>query len=243
MVVRFKGKAAIGDGLTPQTVLWRYLDTAKFLDFITNNTTYLCRADKFQDEFEGSFTQSIRHAIEKSYSDNKIDFTYHEFKEKLRKGVYVNCWHKSPNDSMAMWRLYGQSNCAVAITTTVEKLKESLDASKLDAFLSIKRVEYVKHWRDPSLKINPYSNVFAYKVVAYDYEKEVRVIADKFDGNFNVPEAPDGLIAKTPANNLLRSIVVSPEAPEWYVHLINKTVEKYEIKAPVRRSKLATGPI
>ncbi|WP_444984597.1 hypothetical protein [Halomonas mongoliensis] len=238
-----KGRTVIDSGLNEETILWRYLDTAKFLDLLTNQNLYLCRADRFSDKHEGSFTQSIRHAIEKSYEDSEIDFSYNDFKDKLRRGVYVNCWHKSRNDSMAMWKLYGQSNCAVAVTTTVGKLKKALDSEKLNAFLSIKKVDYVKHWRDPSLKIKPYSNVFAYKVVAYEYEKEVRVIADKFDDNFDNAEPSSGLLVKTPINEVLRSIVISPEAPQWYVQLIEDTVTKYGIRIPVRRSKLAFEPI
>lgn len=236
-----KTKAKIDSALGGNNVLWRYLDTAKFLDYATSQKLYLCRADKFEDQFEGSFTQSIRHAIEKSYQDNDVGSTYEEFKERLRKSVYVNCWHKSPNDSMAMWKLYGASNFAVAVTTTVQQLEKVVNNAKIDGFVTIKKVEYVKHWRDPGLRIKPYSNVFAYKVTAYDYEKEVRIIVDRF-GEDHVNEN-SGIIISAPAKDLIRSIVVSPEAPDWYKAMIEKVSKDYGIYAPVRRSKLATGPV
>lgn len=240
-MIRIIGKTSVDKSLGSKNVLWRYLDTAKFLDYATGQKLYLCRADKFGDQFEGSFTQSIRHAIEKSYSDNKIDSTYEDFKESLRKSVYVNCWHKSPNDSMAMWKLYGSSNFAVAVTTTVQKLEKVLNDAHIDGYVALKKVEYVKHWRDPSLKIKPYSNVFAYKVTAYDYEKEVRIIVDRFaEGHVN---DESGLLICAPAKDLVRSIVVSPEAPDWYRKMIEKVANDYGISAPVRRSKLATAPI
>jgi hypothetical protein len=202
---------------------------------------YLCRADKFEDQFEGSFTQSIRHAIEKSYADNKIDATYDVFKDNLRKSIYVNCWHKSPNDSMAMWKLYGASNFAVAVTTTVQKLEKVVNAANIDGYITMKKVQYVKHWNDPNLRINPYSNVFAYKITAYDYEKEVRIIVDRFGENHINDKS--GLIISAPAKDLVRSIVVSPEAPDWYRKMIERISNDYGLSAPVRRSKLAIGPL
>ncbi|NVJ10994.1 hypothetical protein HUW63_38115, partial [Myxococcus sp. AM001] len=217
------------------------LDTAKFLDYATSQKLFLCRADKFEDQFEGSFTQSIRHAIEKSYHDNQIAYTYEQFKERLRQSIYVNCWHKSPNDSMAMWKLYGASNFAVAVTTTVQQLETVVNNAGIDGYITIKKVKYVKHWKDPSLSIKPYSNVFAYKVTAYDYEKEVRVIVDRFDDKFS--NNSSGIIMPAPAKDLIRSIVVSPEAPDWYKSMIEKVAQDYGITAPVRRSKLATDPI
>lgn len=48
----------------------------------------MCRGDLFQDKFEGSFTPSLRTAIEESYGNNKIDFTYADFKKNLRECVY-----------------------------------------------------------------------------------------------------------------------------------------------------------
>jgi hypothetical protein len=236
-----KGTVNVDNSLGQNNVLWRYLDTARFLDYAVSQRLYLCRADKFEDQFEGSFTQSIRHAIEKSYADNQIDSTYQDFKEKLRKSVYINCWHKSPNDSMAMWKLYGTSNFAVAITTTVQQLETVVNAAKIDGYVALKKVKYVRHWRDPSLKINPYADVFSYKVTAYDYEKEVRVIVDRFGENHINDKS--GILIDAPSKDLVRSVVVSPEAPDWYRAMIEKVTKDYGIDAPVRRSRLASGPI
>ncbi len=224
-------------------VLWRYLDAAKFFDFIHQKTLFFCRGDQFEDKFEGAFTESLKHAIEKSYDDNKIDFTYDEFRKRLREHVFVNCWHKSIDDSMAMWSIYGRSSCSVAITTTVEQLKNALLEQQLPYDISIERVEYVKHWRDPTLDIAPYSRVFAYKTKAYDFEKEVRVLIDRFAGEFEAEMPESGMAVKVSHATLLRSIVVAPEAPVWFETLVREASAHYGILAPVRRSKLATDPV
>lgn len=45
------------------------------------------------------------------------------------------------------------------------------------------------------------------------------------------------------ATRLLRSIVIAPDAPPWFEKLVRQSALRYGIKAPVRRSKLATDPI
>lgn len=237
------GAAHVGVRLGTADVLWRYLDTAKFIDFLHNQSLFFCRGDQFEDKFEGSFTQSIRHAIEQSYAVNNIPFTYEQFRDRMRERVFVNCWHRSRDDSIAMWNLYGQSPCAVAITTTLARLKKSIEEQQHSYPFFIERVEYVKHWRDPELNINPYSRVFAYKVKAYEYEKEVRVILDRSINEFDADVPETGMTVSVNPSTLLRSIVVAPEAPAWFESLVRQLVTKYGLTAPVHRSKLVTEPI
>ena len=224
-------------------VLWRYLDAAKFLDLLHSQSLFFTRGDQFEDKFEGAFTKSIKQAIEQSYRTNKIDFFYDEFKKRLRERVFLNCWHANADDSMAMWSIYGRSAIAVAITTTVARLRDTIEELHLPYHVSIARVQYVKHWRDPKLRINPYSNVFAYKVKAYDFEKEVRVIVDRFHDEFDATIPEWGMPIKVSLRKLLGSIVVAPEAPPWFLELVRGVSQKYEVEAPVRRSKLASAPL
>jgi hypothetical protein len=243
VVIHVPGKPRICPDLKDQDVLWRYLDAAKFLDFVHNQTLFFSRGDQFEDKFEGAFTDSLKHAIERSYQENNIEFTYEEFRRRLRERVFVNCWHKSMDDSMAMWSIYGRSSCSVALTTTVGRLKRSLETEKIPYDIAIERVEYVKHWRDPALDIDPYSWVFAYKTKAYDFEKEVRILIDRFHGEFEAEIAETGMPIKVSAQALLRSIVVAPEAPPWFEKLVREVAAHFGIDAPVRRSFLAKEPV
>lgn len=242
-VLLVPGKARLGARLADADVLWRYLDAAKFLDYLHNQTLFFCRGDQFEDKFEGSFTQSLRHAIEQSYQVNNIPFTYDEFRERMRQRVFVNCWHRSRDDSMAMWNLYGRSSCSVAITTTVGKLRRALEEQHHPYYFFVERVEYVKHWRDPKLNIDPYSRVFAYKVKAYDYEKEVRVLLDRSIDEFDAEIPETGIPAKANHKTLLRSIVLPPEVQPWFESLVRQLTARYQIAAPVHRSKLASDPL
>ncbi len=229
--------------LSRSLILWRYLDLAKFMDLLENSSLYLTRADKFEDKFEGSFTKSIKKLIEMSYQENNIDFTYEQFKSGLRKGVFVNCWHQGTKESMAMWRLYGKSSNAVAITTTVGKLANELQVHNRNNNISIKKVEYIDHFDDPKIDVSKYTNIFAYKNDAYSFENEVRIIADHYPNPAVMGVDSSGYSLEVKLSNLLRSIVVSPESPEWFFNLINQICTKYKCSNFVQRSKLANGPI
>lgn len=109
--------------------------------------------------------------------------------------------------------------------------------------MSLCKVEYIKHWRDPTINIIPYSNIFRYKVVAYGFEREIRIIHDKFEHNFEKSEKESGVFLNVNLNRFLRSIVVSPSAQPWFIELIRDVTKKYGIKTPVNLSKLAIDPI
>jgi hypothetical protein len=243
IIVRKPGSVAVSDKLKEADVLWRYVDTARFVDFLETRALFFCRGDQFEDRFEGAFTHSQRDAIRSAYALNKISYTYEEFKKELRQRVFLNCWHNSRDDSMAMWKIYGKSPCAVALTTTVGRLKEALESQGLSFQLGIERVEYVKHWRDPKLDINPYSRVFTYKTTAYSFEKEVRVILDRSIGDFAEPVSETGIAVPVSIPKLLRSLVISPEAPNWFRRLVDLMASRYGIEADVRQSKLSSEPI
>jgi hypothetical protein len=243
IIIHIPGKPRVSETLAEDDVLWRYLDAARFWDFLEHNTLFFCRGDQFEDKYEGAFTTSLKSAIEAAYVSAKIDYTYAEFKQSLRQRVFVNCWHRNRDDSMAMWRLYGRSPCAVAITTSVGRLKASLEAANLPFDLAIEKVEYVKHWRDPKLDIAPYSRVFAYKTKAYEYEKEVRVIVDRSLAGFEQPLPETGLSVAVSPSLLLRSVVISPESPRWFRTLVLDAANRYDLKAEVRDSKLSFEPI
>jgi hypothetical protein len=237
------GIPSVGADLSENDVLWRYLDTAKFFEFIYGDNLYFARGDQFKDKFEGTFTRSIKTAIENSYKQNQIDCTYRKFKKKLRGKVFLSCWHASRDDSMAMWNIYGQSDTAVALTTTVGQLRQAVENAALPYHIYIKKVVYIKPWNDPSIVVNPYSNVFSYKVKAYDYEKEVRVIVDRFENsNFEEDLTEKGILIPVNKNNLLRTIVIGPTAPTWFLGLVRKAVKERGINTDVHRSKLWFKP-
>lgn len=230
-------------GLHKSIVLWRYMDLAKFIYLRESKSLRLSRTDKFSDKFEGSFTPSLKLLIQKAYDDNKINMTYAEFKDKLRERVYINCWCNSKSDSMAMWQLYGQSNHAVAVTTTVSRIRNAIVGSSYPLNTYIKKVNYIDHRDDPDIEIEPYSNIFSYKQNAYDYEKEVRVLLDIFHKTFNEPKMSESISMPLQLENFLSGVVIAPHAPEWFSILVKNIMNKYKLDVPIKPSKLSFDPV
>jgi len=85
------------------------------------------------------------------------------------------------------------------------------------------------------MDINPFSKIFSYKHIAYEYEKEVRAIIDRFDDDID-DEMESGIYVKISPNQLLRSIVISPESPVWFKQMMREIVKKYNCGVKPRRS-------
>lgn len=238
------GSPRLDSQLSDDQVLWRYSDLPSFLSLLSSRAIYFRRGDCFSDKHEGAFTRSIKERIEKEIANHSLSTTYSQFKEKLRQRVFISCWHASIDDSMAMWALYGKGPLSIAATTTVGQLVSELKAAKLKYPLAVEKVKYIKHWRNPRISISPYSNVFKYKVKAYAFEKEVRVIIDKMEENWDGVVTEEGMPVSVRPERLLRSVVVSPEAPEWFDSLVRETITKFDLPTElVHRSKLSFSPL
>ncbi len=224
-------------------ILRRYLDLPRFINFLKTSSLYLCRSDLFPDKFEGSFTPAIREAISAAYKKNRIEYGYEEFKKELREGVFLNCWSLGIDDNMALWQLYGKTDDCVAITTTVSKLATAIKRFTGSGYLSIRKVDYIRHWKDPAIVVNPYSSVFRYKVVGYKFENEVRVILDRFEATFESPDKEDGVSIHVDLSIFLRSIVVSPECSHWFREVVKDIASKYGVSCPIRVSSMSRKPI
>ena len=235
--------AIVGPGLTPSNIVWRYMDFAKFVDFLETRSLRLTQADKFPDKFEGSFTLSIKKEIEKAYTENKIKFTYSEFKNKLRERVYISCWRNSTTDSMAMWQLYGQADCALAITTTISRIDQAVLANEYLYKTYIRKVKYVDYSDNPEIQISPYSNIFSYKHNAYEYEKEVRIILDRYHEDFSKESMCDSVLLNIDVGKFLTGVIISPQAPDWFDSLVRKIMYRYDFDVEVKKSKLSSDPI
>lgn len=113
----------------------------------------------------------------------------------------------------------------------------------------------ISHMKFPLRKLNtsitgtiqcwtaPYSKPFAYKTKAYEFEKEVRVLIDRFHGEFDNPFMDNGMALKVDPKKLLCAIVIAPEAPLSFETTVRAESERYGIIAPIHRSSLANEPV
>jgi hypothetical protein len=61
----------------------------------------------------------------------------------IAKATTVNCWHANEGESEAMWRLYAENGKAVAVETTLDALKVSIQERGSPSIVHIYPVKYL----------------------------------------------------------------------------------------------------
>src|SRR6478735_3171497 len=89
-------------------LLWRYQDLARYIDLLLKKQLFFCRADRFEDPFEGEYTpeakeEMIKEQVEELADDQANEQVVQKAKEQVEKiteeriarrtYVTINSWH------------------------------------------------------------------------------------------------------------------------------------------------------
>lgn len=246
------------------TVIWRYMEFAKFVDVLSRQSLFFCRADLFSDTWEGSSPKSvltdrdnvIQEALglpgglyslpvserERAQTEAAAVETYlggallPKLFQELRSAWCVNCWTMSDIESAALWRLYVPSGIGVAIRSTVGKLRSSLrDAGQP---LAICAVKYINYETDEPPD-NPIGMVMC-KRRQFAYEQEIRVVARQAWQPAQQRQA--GLYVPVRLETLVEHVVTAPEATPWFGEVVAATLKRWERTMRVASSSLRQEP-
>lgn len=234
----------IDDDLEESQKLWRYMDLSKFVSMLEKSALWLARADTFRDQHEGRFPDEMRRTIEQAYEsfgdDDKSPVKdADDFQDYLLKNTFISCWHKNFDENMVMWEIYGRDNNALAIQTTVENLKKSIDASSLTGHsLLLKNVIYQR--ADEITGVLPYEECFFRKRPHFSFEQEVRISLDTYSRYSPNKNTDYGHKLPVYINGLIEKILVHPDSPDWFLDVINSITTKYGVHASVIRGEYGT---
>lgn len=157
--------------------------------------------------------------------------------KRLSYWVDVQCWHRNDAESIAMWKIYGGSEPSLAIRSTPEKLSNAILPNATEQ-VHLKNVYYYNTQEPADFFVDDFSSV-ASKEIAYDYERELRVIAytpsDK--QRLNEDRQANGRYISVNLTELISDIVISPNAPDWFFDLA-RTLITEKLDVPVKRSAL-----
>lgn len=242
----------------PETPVWRYLSLAKLLALFRTSSVFLCRADLFDDPFEGTFSEgSLR---------NHMEDWGTEFPEKLVDLArwapcrsFVSCWHASDVESAALWKIYASSEGSLAITSTVgglqaafpERLEESGNVLLNQAVRSVQYIDY----RTEHPHLNDVMGPLCYKRRAFAYEQEIRVIRQELPTG-PAKNRPNGraILRGSPPDHrgievgvdlpaLISAVYVAPSSPSWLFETVRDTIRKFDLEViPCRQSGLDELP-
>ncbi len=238
-----------------ETVIWRYLSFAKFMELIEYRKLWFARVDQFEDPLESTFTDAeLRHLAELPSvltpgGREQIGLSHARANELVRLANFVNCWRAGNSESMAMWDIYAKGEGTVAVTSTVGLLKQSFESYPRNIYLG--RVNYLE-WNALDWANNAIAISFR-KDRSYEHEAEIRAAIwgleqphlSRSGGTFTFEDAkentPAGFEVDFDPARFVTGVVVAPRAQPRIVPLVKNILERYEMPIPVKASDRLTS--
>ena len=219
------------------------MDYEKFESLVHNDSLFFCRADKFDDKWEGIFPVKMIEKFELDArpfpSDDGTTYTGLEWHvQKEARSHLINCWHVDDTESFAMWKIYcGDSPRSIAIQSTIGRLKRSFNAN--DERIWIGEVEYIDFREgEPDnrlFNVNTPNTLKAFflKWHYFKYENEIRSVINKA---YNKHRENKGMLVKIDLMELINCIYVSPVSSQEDEQALKATLTEHGYSIPMCRS-------
>ena len=178
-----------------------------------------------------------------------------------KNSFFISCWHKSSEENMAMWKVYGKKKASVCVETTIARLINCcIDYCKMQQSHNIwlSEIQYVSPYPDDlngkrpmilwdywsSVNINPKSQYnfvsiktlqgLMFKHKTYSYEKEIRLICDTFMGSgkpFPINQTKGIHISLH--KDFFQKVIFSPKSSPEMLEKADSILNKYGYKNPI----------
>ena len=214
----------------PDTIVWKYLDLSKFLDLLMSQKLFMSRSDKFEDQYEGTFSEPTFDEIRKLSIDNP-DFLH--YYKSHREKVAISSWHINEYESFAMWQIFTQNSEGLAIQSTIGRLQNALQPeTNFDQHIGeVNYIDYKKEY----IPFDDMFFPFLFKRKSFQYEREVRIITDIAENNITINE---GLKINVDINQLIEKIYIHPKSENWYKNLVIQLVKQLGFDFTIEKSDL-----
>lgn len=212
------------------TVVWKYLDLSKFLDLLMSQKLFMSRSDKFEDQYEGTFSEPTFEEIKK-IAENNPEFL--DVYKTQRKNVVISSWHINEYESFAMWQIFTQNSEGLAIQSTIGRIQESLHLeNQFEQHIGeVNYIDYKKEYIPFDDDFFP----FLFKRKSFQYEREVRIISNLSSHNLNINE---GVKIEVDINKLIEKIYIHPKSENWYKNLVIQLVKQLGFDFKIGKSDL-----
>ena len=212
------------------TIVWKYLDLSKFLDLLMSQKLFMSRSDKFEDQYEGTFSEPTFEEIKKLSIDNP---EFLNFYKTHREKVAISSWHINEYESFAMWQIFTQNSEGLAIQSTIGRLQGSL-GPETNFNQYIGEVNYIDYKKE-HIPFDDMFFPFLFKRKSFQYEREVRIISDIGESNIKIN---DGLKINVDINELIEKIYIHPKSENWYKNLVIQLVKQLGFNFTIEKSDL-----
>lgn len=214
----------------PDTIVWKYLDLSKFVDLLLYQKLFMSRSDKFEDQYEGTFSEPTFEEIKKLSVHNPAFLDYYK---THREQVVISSWHINEYESFAMWQIFTQKSEGLAIQSTVKRLQKALlpDTTFEQHIGSVNYIDYKKEYI-------PFENdffPFLFKRKSFQYEREIRIITDVTSRGIKID---NGLKIDIDINQLIEKIYIHPKSENWYKNLVIDLSKRLGFNFAIEKSDL-----
>ena len=214
----------------PDTIVWKYLDLSKFLDLLLSKKLFMSRSDKFEDQYEGTFSEPTFEEIKKLAADNPEFLNYYK---THREKVAISSWHINEYESFAMWQIFTQNSEGLAIQSTIGRLQKAVRReNNFDQYIGeVNYIDYKKEY----IPFDDLFFPFLFKRKSFQYEREVRIITDTSKSKIKLN---DGIKINVDINQLIEKIYIHPKSENWYKKLVIELVERLGFGFEIEKSDL-----
>ena len=161
-------------------VLRRYVPHSRFVSLIETSALYFAPASAFSNKKEGHYTNLDDDASDRQLARWGLDARARAIAADARstvardnqRAIVITCWTASIDESPRMWSEYGRGPDAVALETTVGRLRRALGS----AFLIVP-VTYLDFSRDTIPREHSLQPFF-FKQSSFAWEREVGVVTE-----------------------------------------------------------------
>jgi hypothetical protein len=246
----------------PHTMLWRYMDFAKFVALLEERSIYFARADKLGDPFEGasgiadrrpywdefyleSFREVVRTPPPDSAPSEGTPLSFEDVERealRLLKEFSTGAERDRRCTFVSCWHANtGESEalwrlyCPPQTTGVAIQTTAHLMLAALDhePQIELGRVQYID-FRHSFAGIH--DRIF-WKRKSLSHEAEVRAVIVRHDRQEDI-----GFAIPADLQKLLVSVVPSPFAPSWFTTLVKATMRRFHLDTNVVESELMSEP-
>ncbi len=190
----------------------------------------MSRSDKFEDQYEGTFSEPTFEEIKKLAINNPEFLNYYK---THREKVAISSWHINEYESFAMWQIFTQNSEGLAIQSTIGRLQKALKPeTNLKQYIG--QVNYIDYKKE----YIPFDDLFfpfLFKRKSFQYEREVRIISDTSDTTITIN---DGIKINVDISQLIDKIYIHPKSENWYKNLVIELVSKLDFNITIEKSDL-----
>jgi hypothetical protein len=111
----------------PDATVRRYTDFLKFESLLRDKALYLCRADRLQDRFEGTYSRKQLLDMDdwlESRGYMKVVDEERQCRIRDRNQIYISCWCLSEYDLDLMWKAYVRNPPDLALKSAVRRFQQ-----------------------------------------------------------------------------------------------------------------------